>query len=158
MKIRVMYVPKTARESFYSTQMDKFRILGLTQYSRVLFMDADVMPTANLDYIMEMSLAGKLKENLVIRGRNEPSNGGFFMLQPYVGALKEMNNIIENRRISGNRTGYPFFDPVGGWGHAIVPPDEYESFKGTGKCAPFNDCIGFHSHGIRYSHFFSLCP
>jgi hypothetical protein len=47
-----------------------------------------------------------------MRGNQEPANGGFFMLQPYASALDEINDIIEKRRISGNQTGYPFFDAV----------------------------------------------
>ena len=55
MNMQTCYVPKQGNETFYRTQMDKFRILSLTQYGRVLFMDGDVMPTGNLDCLFELS-------------------------------------------------------------------------------------------------------
>jgi hypothetical protein len=56
MKIKVIYIPKSKTENFYTTMLDKFRILGLVEYDRILFMDGDVMPVTSLDYIMEMSV------------------------------------------------------------------------------------------------------
>jgi hypothetical protein len=75
--VYVYYIPQQThgKQSFYRTQLDKFRILGLSQYERILFMDGDVMPLANLDYLLEMSASGKLKDNVVLQGIHEPANG-----------------------------------------------------------------------------------
>ena len=64
--------------------MDKFEILDLVQYSRVLFLDSDIMPFCNLDYLFHLSdwSNAVLKDNLVFAWRNEPANGGIFMLKP----------------------------------------------------------------------------
>ena len=76
--VYVYYIPQQThgQQSFYRTQLDKFRILGLTQYERVLFLDGDVMPIANLDYMFEMSVNGTLQDNIVLQGIHEPANGG----------------------------------------------------------------------------------
>jgi hypothetical protein len=56
--------------------LDKFRILGLVEYRRVLLMDGDVMPNTSLDYLFEMSDGenATLKENLITAGKMEPAN------------------------------------------------------------------------------------
>jgi hypothetical protein len=43
MRISFQYIPKSADESFYNIMLDKFRVLDLTQYSRILFLDGDVV-------------------------------------------------------------------------------------------------------------------
>jgi alpha-N-acetylglucosamine transferase len=54
--------------------LDKFRILGMTEYRRVLFLDGDVVPLVNLDYLFELSDPAHtttptiLMENLVVAG------------------------------------------------------------------------------------------
>ena len=63
-------------------QMEKFRVLGLTDYDRVLYMDADIMARGSMDYLFDLSMQGKLQENIVFAGKTEPANGGTFMLAP----------------------------------------------------------------------------
>lgn len=58
LRIRIVYLPRFSRpvmECFYSLVMEKFRILTFTEYSRVMFMDYDIFPKCNLDYIFELS-------------------------------------------------------------------------------------------------------
>ena len=125
--VYVYYIPQQrfGQESFYRTQLDKFRILGLTQYQRILFMDGDVMPIANLDYLFELSTNGTLRENLVVQGVYEPANGGFFMLEP--GHLEQANSIIQWRERTGLAQPYPYFDVVQGWGQALSEEDPWVS-------------------------------
>jgi alpha-N-acetylglucosamine transferase len=108
--------------------LDKFRVLGLTEYRRVLFMDGDVMPTENLDYLFELSDGPDaiLKPNLIVTGSLEPANGGFFMLSPGEGELEEMNEIIHQREVKAQSLPYPYFDDIEGWGHEIQPPDKVD--------------------------------
>ena len=198
--IRIQYLPTpTTEQNFYSVVLEKFRILTLTQYSRVLFLDGDLWPLCNLDYLFELSeppkllsiqssntttsdydtaaeemataiptvrpqleiplLAKKkkkakkeasfssttsshtattkrtkhdndnndinqdkplrLKENVVISWKSEPSNAGFFMLQPNLKAFEELQHIIKRRQQHAMTLPYPYFDPVVGWGHVI---------------------------------------
>ena len=47
----VKYLPKPRKvDNFYTAMMDKFRILQFVEYTRVLYLDGDVMPLTNLDY------------------------------------------------------------------------------------------------------------
>jgi hypothetical protein len=58
LRIRIVYLPRFSKpvmECFYSLVMEKFRILTFTEYSRVMFMDYDILPKCNLDYIFELS-------------------------------------------------------------------------------------------------------
>lgn len=58
-----MYLPhhsattvKAAGEfAFNQVQMLEFHVLHLTDYKRVLYLDSDIMPICNLDYIFELS-------------------------------------------------------------------------------------------------------
>jgi hypothetical protein len=146
MQVKIKYIPKSRHESFYRVMLDKFRILALTEYRRVLFVDGDVVPLVNLDYLFELSDPAHtttptvLMENLVVAGSQEPANGGFFMLAPHAGALRQVNRIIQTRedRARNNNDNNKnnqnssqvesrqqkvdkHFDPVQGWGHAIDP-------------------------------------
>jgi alpha-N-acetylglucosamine transferase len=127
--IVVHYIPRPSEpHSFYSSQFDKFRILELTQYSRIIYLDADVTPLCNLDYLFHMSEKGVFKENMLLAGNNEPSNGGFMMLRPREGNYEQVVRIIEARdahilATSPNHT----FDTTFGWGHVITPPDKWRT-------------------------------
>jgi hypothetical protein len=147
MKIRTLYLPPSPHESFYRSMMSKFLILGFTQYKRVIFLDADVLPVADLDFLMELSEKGILEENLIVMGRAEPANGGFFMLKPYHGALDEINQLIQRRRESGKRYGYPYFDPVSGWGH-VIENDSWQSKEEKGTNWTF--WAAFADQGLLY--------
>jgi len=83
--VRIKYIPKVKVDNFYSAQMAKFNILNLVQYDRVLYMDSDVIPFGNLDYIffhLSEGVKPSLQKNLVIAWDGAPSNGGFLMLTP----------------------------------------------------------------------------
>ena len=146
--VHVYYIPQqtAGQESFYRTQLDKFRILGLTQYQRILFMDGDVMPLANLDYLFELSVGGTLQENVVMQGFFEPANGGFFMLRP--GYLKEINDIIQWRERTGKTLPYPHFDPLVGWGQPLPMDDPWVSKKQSGTNYTF--LAAFADQGLLY--------
>ena len=123
--VKIRYIPPSPTESFYEANMNKFQILGMTEYDRILFMDGDVLPLTNLDYLFELSVTGVLKKNMVISAPQSPSNGGFFMLTPEPGDLDLVQAIIREREQKP-------FDPVQGYGHAIVPPDRWVTRKTEG--------------------------
>jgi len=130
LNVNIKTIPKAAQQSFYRLQLNKFRILGLTQYRRVLYLDADVMPTANLDFLFEYSDTEVtdppfLRENVVVRGEHAPVNGGFFMLTPLRGDLERINDIIGAKEMRIRDAGA--FDPVAGWGHPIEWRSKYKN-------------------------------
>jgi hypothetical protein len=126
MNIKIEYIPKTKEESFYRIMLDKFRILSLTQYDRVLFMDGDVMAVGNLDYLFDLSMRGILKENLVYAGLTEPANGGFFMVAPKADARDRIMKIIQNKEDRCAKLPYPNWDAKIGWGHPMEDDDWFE--------------------------------
>ena len=154
MGIKYRYIPKDPDESFYKLTLDKFRILTLTEYDRVLFMDGDVMPRQNLDYLFELSMKGVFRENLVVAGHIEPANAGFFMLKPSPGDYELIQQLIHDKEVRGTELPYPHWDNVTGWGHVIEDPDYYEFVTGEKKqlwdfyCA-FSD-QGLLLHWVKY--------
>jgi len=119
--IKVMYLPKPSsahQDNYLTAQMDKFSFLRQSKkYSKVIFMDADVMPLCNLDIFFEASTSGQIERNFVIAENNTPSNGGFFMLSLEDGDYEKAYEIIKNKESP--------FDKEVGWGHKIDHPDYY---------------------------------
>ncbi|KAG7354515.1 hypothetical protein IV203_003871 [Nitzschia inconspicua] len=133
LNIDVIYLPKYADpkfEKFYNLMLEKFRILGLINYDRVLYLDYDVMPRCNLDYVLELSYQGVLKENVVLANLLEPSSGGFFVLAPNGSDLLRLQSTImevENRTMHMK---FPHWDSATGWGQAFENGDYWITSKG----------------------------
>ncbi|KAG7354545.1 hypothetical protein IV203_003901 [Nitzschia inconspicua] len=159
LNIRILYIPRFAKpvmECFYSLVMEKFRILSLTEYSRVMFMDYDVFPKCNLDYLFHLSdpQGGrkrmdsptgiwngvtnlmdqpKLKENVVLGYKREPSNAGLFILEPNAGDYEQLLEVIRKKEVQALELPYPHWDEELGWGHRISQDDPWRSnFGETG--------------------------
>jgi len=139
---QLLYVPQAPSPSFYRIQLNKFRVFGLYgRYKRVLYMDADVMPMTNMDYLFRASdpnpseaapapatttssnrVVGSyrepiLAENVIVLGKYAPANGGTFMITPREGDLERINDLIQamERRLNAKE-----FDRNGmGWGHRL---------------------------------------
>ncbi|CAB9507973.1 Glycosyl transferase family 8 [Seminavis robusta] len=127
--IRLIYLPKTKDgKNFYVDQLNKMYIFNMTQYRRVLYLDGDVMPTNNLDYLFELSDGPNpmIKENAVLAGYTEPANGGFFMMRPNATAYQDILSMIAGRTLQSLKR-LKWFDQEKGWGHTIVPPDKFET-------------------------------
>ncbi|KAG7354189.1 glycosyl transferase family 8 protein [Nitzschia inconspicua] len=118
---------------FDSANMLKFHILELTEYKRVLYLDSDLIPLCNLDYIFELSMAGQIAPNLGISDGNEPANGGFFMVQPKEGDYDHLQKIILQQKESSKHLPPPQFDIQRGWGHVISGDDQWFSTRGQGR-------------------------
>lgn len=94
-KIIIRTIP--TQHSFEQLQYQKFRILNETQYQRILYMDSDLIPTTNLDYIFVASTKGIIHENFVVQGKYSPVNGGFFMLTPSVNDYEYVQKLIREK-------------------------------------------------------------
>jgi len=134
------------------TMMSKFHIYNLTEYRRINFLDNDVMPLSNLDYLMELSDAEVIEPTVVISTRMEPANGGFFIIEPssddYQAILKYMQHQRSNHKTARE------FNKEKGWGHIIKPPDQWETSSGkNGTLWNFmaaHDDQGFLYHYPKY--------
>jgi hypothetical protein len=152
MQIRIHYLPKPkSLVNFYTIQFEKFRILELTQYSRVIMMDGDVMPYCSLDYLFELSESGILKENVILAWTRAPSHGGFFLLRPNPGDYDKIEAIIRKREQKALSMPWPHFDSRQGWGHAIEPPDYVRFFRSKNDRIDKWDWYGvFAEQGLLY--------
>jgi hypothetical protein len=148
--IQIVYIGKNEHESFYSIMLDKFRVLSLTQYDRVLFSDGDVLFRGSLDYLYDLSVAGVLKNNLVLAGKTEPANGGLFMLQPTTGAVDRIRRVIREKEVRGAQLPYPHFDRTVGWGHVFEGHDYYELFNHYKKLTQWAFHGDFADQGLLY--------
>ncbi|KAL7481258.1 hypothetical protein ACHAW6_006937 [Cyclotella cf. meneghiniana] len=122
----VKYLPKVHTDNFFSAMLDKFRVLSMVEYDRVIFMDSDVTPFCNLDYMFESSVGSDaiLSPNVVLSYRHEPAQGGFFMVEPKKGDYEKILEIIDYQMLNFHN-----FSEEYGWGHKILPPDGWNSYR-----------------------------
>ena len=124
MGIQIIYLPKmrsSIHECFYAIVQEKFRILQLIDYSRVIFLDADISPVCNLDYIFELSeppvgetkrspTSPSLKPNVIMAENTEAANAGFFMLQPSLDDWELLQKEIRRKEEKALTLPWPHFD------------------------------------------------
>lgn len=147
--IQYQYIPKRKEQSFYRINLEKFRILDMTEYHRVLFMDSDILARNSLDYLFKLSMEGVIKENLVFRGSREPANGGLFMLAPKPGGYKRIQEIIHQTEERRKRLDQWNWDEKRGWGHFIEDNDAWVLLSGmNGTHWAFHG--GFVDQGLLY--------
>ncbi|KAL3915302.1 MAG: hypothetical protein SGILL_005719 [Bacillariaceae sp.] len=159
MNIHIQYLPKmrsSVHECFYAVVKEKFRILQLTQYKRVLFMDGDMMPLCNLDYMFELSdsenndaFETRLKENVIFAEQREAANAGMFMLTPNTEDWELLQKEIRRKEEKSLTLEYPYWDEVEGWGAVITPPDYWRPINGS-KLTRWNYHAVFADQGLLY--------
>lgn len=106
--------------------IDKFRVLEMIEYSRVLFLDSDVMPYCNIDYMIARTEGpnATLLENVVIKWRMEPAAGAFFILRPDLDDYAALLDIVAKKEKARSDV-----DKVMGWGRNITPPDYWQAVE-----------------------------
>jgi lipopolysaccharide biosynthesis glycosyltransferase len=154
--IQLEMIPTQTKESFAQLVYEKFRVFQMTQYKRVLFLDADILPMTNLDYLFHLSdpdyVAANgtttttttttsqsqsqplLRPNLFLATRGEPCNTGFFMVEPNLTTWKTLQHVIAEHHQRAQLLPYPHFDWADGWGHNFrTAGDSWESIHMTGQ-------------------------
>lgn len=107
---------------------EKFKGLTLTQYSRVLYLDTDITPLKNLDYLFHWSLTGIIRSNFFVSTFGDPMNGGLILMKPEENAYKKMHSLWLSKMLSfasiprGFHPAPPNYDfrfnpAYEGWGH-----------------------------------------
>ena len=130
MDIKIEMIPKSEDESFDQIMMEKFRILDLKQYDRVLFLDADIMVRGSLDYLFDLSKSGTLKRNMIFADEYAPAAGSIFMVTPAEGDWDLILDIVREKEERGASLPYPHWDESVGWGHKFKDGDSYELIDG----------------------------
>ena len=117
--VKVRYIPKpTCQPSFYELVIQKMWVFTLVEYTRILFLDTDVLPLCNLDYLFMLSEKGILQENVLHAMYDDPVNAGLFVITPNLEHYQQIQQVI--RRVSPDHIlPPPNFDPVLGWGQKV---------------------------------------
>ena len=150
--VKLRYLKKVRRDSFGTAQLEKFRVLQLHEdYDRVFFLDADIIPLCNIDYMFQESYRpdGILSDYVAMSGSVAPMTGSSFLVTPKEGEFQRVIDIVRRaRERSSSRTG---FDRKVGWGHEMVSPDMWKSWwKSTANWTFY----GAHcDQGILYMYF-----
>ncbi len=151
LRVRIKYLTKPTMDNFYNAVMEKFRILELDEYARVLFLDGDLMPYCNLDYLFQLTDGNQplLQGNVIVATAIEPATASFFLLSPGPSEMQQLESIVtEQRKWAANRT-WPPFDETLGWGHEIQSPDFWINSKGAiGR--KWNFYAAFADQGLLY--------
>lgn len=153
--IHVQTVPKPNSESFANLVYDKFRTLQMTKYKRVIFLDADIIPLVNIDYIFHLSdpehndSPHVLRPNFIMASKGEPCNTGMFMVEPKVGAWEALQQVINKQHESARHLPYPHFSWEEGWGHNFEKEgDKWEGIIHSGVRWHFH--AGHSDQGLMY--------
>jgi hypothetical protein len=153
LNIHTLYIAKPRQSSSFSDiVMEKFRALQMTQYRRVMFLDADVLPFTNMDYLFEISdpeserskaviksangntTKPLIKPNFIMATKGEPCNAGVFMVEPKPGDYRKLLDMVHAQREAAKHLPYPHFNKEFGWGHSFIKDgDEWQSTEKTGK-------------------------
>lgn len=132
MNVHVRYIDKKENNSpsstFYQLVLAKFEVFKLTEYSRVLFLDSDVLPLCNLDYLLDLSEKGVLKETVLHAMYEDPVNAGMFVITPKPGYYEEIQSIIQKHGIPSKEN----WNPKVGWGDESVEYRLWNSKQGSG--------------------------
>ena len=125
LNIRIQELEQPAHESFAQVVYSKFRLLQMTMYQRVLFLDADIVPLVNLDYWFHLSVQGILRPNVMVATRGEPCNTGVFLVQPLPGDWESWQAAVHAQHEAGKLLPYPHFDWKLGWGYHFQKEQDY---------------------------------
>lgn len=153
--VSIRYLPKMRSSihetSFYAVVVpEKFRLLQLhLEYDQVLFLDADVLPLCNLDYLLALAATAtsttaaattstvstfsntkNWKPNIILAQPYEAANAGVFVLSPKAGDWEALQAVIRKKEERALQLPWPHWDEREGWGHVIAPPDYW---RGTTK-------------------------
>jgi hypothetical protein len=126
--VKLQYFNSGLRSTnFGLANLQKFRILNMIEYDRVLFLDADVMPLCSMDYMFHESYKkdGLFQEQVTVAGAKAPAAGSMFLVTPKAGEYEKLMDLVrQHRQRSANSS---VFDPKIGWGHEIQPPDSWNA-------------------------------
>lgn len=130
LNIQVEMIPKSEEEGFDKIMMEKFRILELKQYERILYLDSDVMVRGSLDYLFTLSKNGELKRNVIFADEYVPAAGSIFMVTPKEGNWDRVLELVREKEERGSSLPMPHWDETVGWGQKFVDGDAYELLGG----------------------------
>jgi hypothetical protein len=149
----IVYLPPMPHyASFYQVQYSKFWVFRLTEYRKVLYMDADILPLCgHLDaLVLDYSTA-----SVVLAWKQEPATGGLFVVAPSLHTYDDLQEWIAHTEIKVAQKGD--WDELVGWGHAFWIPgpsqkEEEDAWKSLSEW-PSSDPDEYQpiTHGTRWN-------
>ena len=143
--VQIRMLDEVEHESFSQIVYEKFRLLTMIEYKRVIFLDADILPRASLDYIFHLSDPGDastptlLRPNLILATRGEPCNTAFFMVEPSDAGWKLLQDTVTRQHKEGASLPYPHFSRSDGWGYNFqMNGDPWKAVSYTHLTLPTN--------------------
>lgn len=127
------YTEKTRHDNFGLATIEKYRVLEWLEYDRVLFLDADILPLCNMDYLFVDSFNpdGALGELVSIQGAVAPMTASALLVTPKPGEFDSVLDII--RRHRNRKDNATIFDPTIGWGHEMKARDMWMAWSKMGN-------------------------
>jgi lipopolysaccharide biosynthesis glycosyltransferase len=129
--INIKILDKPKKESFAQIVFDKFLTINMTDYRRVIFLDGDLIPLSNMDYMFHLSdpehteTPTLIKPNLITASFREPCNTGIFMVEPSVEAFAKYNDAMSKQKERAKSLPYPHFNYEEGWGRNFKKHHEH---------------------------------
>ena len=108
-----------------------------------------VLTRGSMDYLFDLSIQGKLQENVVFAGSDEPANGGTFMVAPKEGSWDRVLDIIQQKEERGAALPYPHWNETIGWGH-VIEEDDYLQKLSKKKAQSWDFYGSFADQGLLY--------
>lgn len=138
--IKVRHLEKPKHESFLQLMYDKFYILDMVEYKRVMFLDADTIPLTNMDFYFHLSdpdykdTPTLLKPFFLYATRGEPANGGMFIVEPSREMYEKYKEAVRAQHEQAKTLPYPYFDKDDGWGYNFkTHQDQWEGIVRSGE-------------------------
>ena len=118
--IQIRYLPPPTRVlSFYELIAQKLQAFQLTDYDRVMVLDADVLPLCNLDYLFDLSssrMDATAAPTILHAMYDDPVNAGLFVITPSNASYQQLEDIIRDKSPDQR-----------------LPPQEWNSKEGWGS-------------------------
>ena len=149
--VDVRYMKKVAVDNFGTATLEKFRVMEMAEFDRVLFMDSDVLPLCSMDYLFNESFDknGTLSDFVMVSDSVAPFAGSFFLVTPKRGEFERIINIVRQHR---NRAVDPLsFNATLGWGHTLAKDDSWKAWFRDGNDWSFYAVAS--DQGIMYHYF-----
>jgi len=138
--IKVKHLEKPKHESFLQLMYDKFYILEMVEYKRVMFLDADTIPLTNMDFYFHLSdpdyaeTPTLMKPFFLYATRGEPANGGMFIVEPSREIYEKYQEAVRLQHEQAKTLPYPYFDKDDGWGYNFqTHNDKWEGITRSGQ-------------------------
>ncbi|KAI6691069.1 hypothetical protein NL676_027897 [Syzygium grande] len=92
--------PKAERDAYNEWNYSKFRLWQLTDYNKIIFIDADLLILRNIDFLFEMPEISAIGNNATLFNSGvmvvEPSNCTFQLLMDHINEIESYNGGIRD--------------------------------------------------------------